>query len=545
MGLAELTRGAVLAAISEYDQHGRQAFLLKYGFHRSQAYWLAYNGSLYDSKAIAGAAHGHLHGSSPLPASDFSGGAATVQKQLEQLGFDVVHLPPEWSRWELLQALKLYVDAGALGGKPIPTETDPRVVDLSQQLRRQASDGLGPLPEGFRSTGSVIQKLANLRSCEREVALAHGVAAASGWPVGSSHVARADRALMEEFWDRWDTVDEALAEALAEERHRTEARPGSQGPLPNVFVLTWNPKYFDLDLENDAWELARSGRLAGRWSVGTRNSGIAVGDTLLLLRVGRDAGLIRRGVATSSIFPELHWDPARAQTGQQANYVHVDWLEQSATNQPLRRETLNFDVPQVNWTRLQGSGVRLAAGVAADVLTLWNRHLRDAESERADQLGPEVAGALNLADQAAGRPPRRAGRQGIGLTAAQRRTVELHAMAAARALLEPDWEVQDVSSNSSYDLRCTRGAEELHVEVKGTTSGPEEVIVTANEVVHHREHAPASALIVVHSIAWSDARRSEVSGGEILVVDPWNIDAGALRPISYRYQVPGGNLPPG
>lgn len=111
-------------------------------------------------------------------------------------------------------------------------------------------------------------------------------------------------------------------------------------------------------------------------------------------------------------------------------------------------------------------------------------------------------------------------------------------MAIARAHLEPDWEVQDVSSNHSYDLRCTRDGEELHVEVKGTTSGPEEIIVTAKEVRHHRDNAPASALIVVHSIDWCDTPRTDVAGGHVLAIDPWTIDEGALRPISYRYQVP-------
>src|SRR5690242_5428264 len=74
MALTDITRGAVLAAIAEFDRLGRDAFLEKYGFDSSRRYWLLYNGARYDSKAIAGAAHGHLPGRSPLAAQDFSGG---------------------------------------------------------------------------------------------------------------------------------------------------------------------------------------------------------------------------------------------------------------------------------------------------------------------------------------------------------------------------------------------------------------------------------------------------------------------------------------
>jgi hypothetical protein len=46
---------------------------------------------LYDSKAIVGAAYGHQHRErGPLRAADFSGGEATVQAKLNELGFEVV-----------------------------------------------------------------------------------------------------------------------------------------------------------------------------------------------------------------------------------------------------------------------------------------------------------------------------------------------------------------------------------------------------------------------------------------------------------------------
>ncbi len=91
MALADLTEPtAVLKAIKESDALGRQTFLEKYGFSPSREYFLRHEGKLYDSKAIVGAAHGFQHPDrGPLRATDFSGGEQTVQRKLEQLGFDV------------------------------------------------------------------------------------------------------------------------------------------------------------------------------------------------------------------------------------------------------------------------------------------------------------------------------------------------------------------------------------------------------------------------------------------------------------------------
>ena len=89
MALSDLTRDAVISAIDEYDQIGRNAFLRNYGFGRARSYFAEYAGKRYDSKAIVGAAHGYLPGQSALAPYDFSGGDAVVGALLERLGFKV------------------------------------------------------------------------------------------------------------------------------------------------------------------------------------------------------------------------------------------------------------------------------------------------------------------------------------------------------------------------------------------------------------------------------------------------------------------------
>lgn len=83
-------RSAVLAAVREFDELGRDAFLARYGFGKAHDYFLVVDGKRYDSKAIFGAAHGYQFPSlGPLRRVAFSGGAATVERKLESMGFTV------------------------------------------------------------------------------------------------------------------------------------------------------------------------------------------------------------------------------------------------------------------------------------------------------------------------------------------------------------------------------------------------------------------------------------------------------------------------
>lgn len=89
MSLRDITREAVLEAIADYDRLGQDAFLDTYGFARAKSYLLIHDGKAYDSKAIAGVAHGFLPGGRPLAPGSFRGGEATVGRTLRRLGFAV------------------------------------------------------------------------------------------------------------------------------------------------------------------------------------------------------------------------------------------------------------------------------------------------------------------------------------------------------------------------------------------------------------------------------------------------------------------------
>ena len=99
--------------------------------------------------------------------------------------------------------------------------------------------------------------------------------------------------------------------------------------------------------------------------------------------------------------------------------------------------------------------------------------------------------------------------------------------------------VEDVHGNKSYDLVCIVGADEIRIEVKGTTTAGDEVILTPNEVAHARTY-PHICLFIVSDIEvtrHSDGQ-IETSGGSESVLNPWHIDEGLLTPLGFKYEVP-------
>ncbi|HEV2596449.1 MAG TPA: DUF3578 domain-containing protein [Sphingomicrobium sp.] len=81
------SRQAVLDAIDEWDELGRDAFLERYGYGPAKSYFVQQDGKLYDSKALTGVALGkQFPQRGPLRNNEFSGGEGVKQK-LESLGF--------------------------------------------------------------------------------------------------------------------------------------------------------------------------------------------------------------------------------------------------------------------------------------------------------------------------------------------------------------------------------------------------------------------------------------------------------------------------
>ena len=160
------TREAVLAAIAEFDDIGRTAFLEKYGFGKSRSYFVLHEGSRYDSKELAGAAIGHQHPDEVPPTADqFSGGEQTVARRMEKLGFEVERQAsrnPDWTEDELILALDLYFRRGLVDPK------DPEVIELSNLLGSLSIHPPKERTASFRNPNGVARKLSNLANFDPE-----------------------------------------------------------------------------------------------------------------------------------------------------------------------------------------------------------------------------------------------------------------------------------------------------------------------------------------------------------------------------------------
>jgi hypothetical protein len=128
-------------------------------------------------------------------------------------------------------------------------------------------------------------------------------------------------------------------------------------------------------------------------------------------------------------------------------------------------------------------------------------------------------------------------RQGIGLTAPERKAVELRAMElAAQHLNEIGYQYQDTSNNESYDFLANKNGAAIKVEVKGTTSDLcDSIMMTKNEVELHRREKGSTALIIVSGIKLIKSENGALAiNGEVEALMQWDIDQWISSPIAYQ-----------
>jgi hypothetical protein len=125
--------------------------------------------------------------------------------------------------------------------------------------------------------------------------------------------------------------------------------------------------------------------------------------------------------------------------------------------------------------------------------------------------------------------------QGFARTPQERTAIEDHAMAAATQYFQAKrFVVKDVHLSRPYDLLCRRNEIELHVEVKGTTTDGDKVLLTNNEVKHACDPGSSCVLFVLHSIILQGQR---ATGGKLLLLDPWQLQQAHLTPVCYTYRL--------
>lgn len=194
---------------------------------------------------------------------------------------------------------------------------------------------------------------------------------------------------------------------------------------------------------------------------------------------------------------------------------------------------------------------RAFAGAAVDVITAKIGH-EPAYGDLLYRLGlaevgtdgrlygvssaPEVQDAID-AVEAIANPLRKFG--GQRFTAAENKAIEERAVLVAREHFEQElgYETRDVGAVESYDVHAIKGDDVVKIEVKGTTTDGEVVVLTRNEVKLHLAEHPNNAFALVRDIALDrNVSPPVATGGELDVTMPWVVDVGRLEPIAYSYR---------
>jgi len=227
--------------------------------------------------------------------------------------------------------------------------------------------------------------------------------------------------------NRWDALRAAVYRELESDGWERINKPrGSQFVIPwkllgvgeseqQMVILTWNPdkwasdEWWESEVESfpdldEAWE---------QWSTGNRSSGVSVGDHAILLRQGRQQGILAIGEFTTECFTGPHWDGG----DKDANYAGIEWHAVAHIDERIPTDELIALVPEVPWKSLFASGVQASDEGAEKVLKLCRErfglvvpvpvsNLPDPDAERARLQGLESWAHYMLSSiLAGGRPP--------------------------------------------------------------------------------------------------------------------------------------------
>jgi hypothetical protein len=130
-----------------------------------------------------------------------------------------------------------------------------------------------------------------------------------------------------------------------------------------------------------------------------------------------------------------------------------------------------------------------------------------------------------------------AGGQGFQSDIEIRLKIEAHAMGTCmKHYLSLGYEVEDVSANRSYDFVIKKDGQTRAVEVKGTQTSGDTIILTKNEVDLSRAQGSNMVLFIVHSIIMNK-KTVKKGSGVVSIIDPWQVSNDRLMPISFTYRL--------
>lgn len=129
------------------------------------------------------------------------------------------------------------------------------------------------------------------------------------------------------------------------------------------------------------------------------------------------------------------------------------------------------------------------------------------------------------------------GGQGLQSNVEIRLLIESYAMHVCKKFyVEKGYDVKDVSPTLSYDVLIKKNGVERKVEVKGTQTKGNAIILTRNEVELSRSQGKDMALFLIHSIVMNK-KTVRKGSGVIKIIEPWQVTDDRLIPLSYTYRL--------
>ena len=125
---------------------------------------------------------------------------------------------------------------------------------------------------------------------------------------------------------------------------------------------------------------------------------------------------------------------------------------------------------------------------------------------------------------------------GFSTSPQQTKAIDRYAMQRAiKHFTAEGYKVKRMPQVGPFDLTIRKGSTVLFVEVKGTRTLGEKIILTRNEFEFARQNKAKMILFVLHSIILSPDVKPR--GGTKLVIEPWDVDSGIATPIQFSYEI--------
>lgn len=176
-------------------------------------------------------------------------------------------------------------------------------------------------------------------------------------------------------------------------------------------------------------------------------------------------------------------------------------------------------------------------GKAKDLRSPNNAWIKKLIEYVEDYDGPKISSREDEVQEDMLTTEHSSGGQGFQSDVEIRLMIEAHAMAICKKYYsDMSYEVEDVSANSSYDFIIKKNGQSRFVEVKGTQTAGDTIVLTKNEVNLSRAQGDSMVLFIVHSIVMNK-KTVKKGSGVVVIIDPWRVNDDRLTPISFTYRL--------